>query len=67
MVETPSPMIDLSKPGSLKKLCPTILLITIWCPICPSTTYGENIGVLAITKIYSVYVIGGAAVIAIIF
>ena len=31
----------------------------------PSTTYGENIGVLAI-KIYSIYVIGGAAVIAII-
>ena len=28
----------------------------------PSTTYGENIGVLAITKIYSIYVIGGAAV-----
>ena len=26
----------------------------------PSTTYGENIGVLAITKIYSIYVIGGA-------
>ncbi|UXR77033.1 MULTISPECIES: solute carrier family 23 protein [unclassified Staphylococcus] len=32
----------------------------------PSTTYGENIGVLAITRIYSIYVIGGAAVIAII-
>ncbi len=31
----------------------------------PSTTYGENIGVLAITKIYSIYVIGGAAVFAI--
>ncbi|UEX89386.1 uracil-xanthine permease family protein [Staphylococcus ratti] len=31
----------------------------------PSTTYGENIGVLAITKIYSIYVIAGAAVIAI--
>ncbi len=31
----------------------------------PSTTYGENIGVLAITKIYSIYVIGGAACIAI--
>lgn len=31
----------------------------------PNTTYGENIGVLAITKIYSVYVIGGAAVFAI--
>ncbi|MBY0120767.1 solute carrier family 23 protein [Bacillus sp. S/N-304-OC-R1] len=33
----------------------------------PKTTYGENIGVLAITKIYSVYVLAGAAVIAIIF
>lgn len=33
----------------------------------PKTTYGENIGVLAITRIYSVYVLGGAAVIAIIF
>ena len=33
----------------------------------PKTTYGENIGVLAITKIYSVYVLGGAAVAAIIF
>ncbi|WP_251549088.1 solute carrier family 23 protein [Neobacillus muris] len=33
----------------------------------PKTTYGENIGVLAITRIYSVYVIAGAAVFAIIF
>lgn len=32
----------------------------------PNTTYGENIGVLAISKVYSVWVIGGAAVIAII-
>lgn len=32
----------------------------------PNTTYGENIGVLAITKVYSVWVIGGAAVFAII-
>ena len=31
----------------------------------PTTTYGENIGVLAITKVYSVWVIGGAAVISI--
>lgn len=31
----------------------------------PNTTYGENIGVLAITKVYSTWVIGGAAVIAI--
>lgn len=32
----------------------------------PSTTYGENIGVLAITRIYSVWVIGGAATLALI-
>lgn len=32
----------------------------------PNTTYGENIGVMAITKVYSVWVIGGAAVLAII-
>lgn len=32
----------------------------------PTTTYGENIGVMAMTKVYSVYVIGGAAVISII-
>jgi uracil permease len=31
----------------------------------PNTTYGENIGVLALTRVYSVWVIGGAAVIAI--
>jgi uracil permease len=32
----------------------------------PTTTYGENIGVLAITKVFSVWVIGGAAVISIV-
>lgn len=32
----------------------------------PNTTYGENIGVLAITKVFSVWVIGAAATIAII-
>lgn len=31
----------------------------------PNTTYGENIGVMALTKVYSVWVIGGAAIIAI--
>ncbi|MDR1536698.1 MAG: uracil permease [Clostridiales bacterium] len=31
----------------------------------PTTTYGENIGVMAITKVYSVWVIGGAAVLSI--
>ncbi len=33
----------------------------------PVTTYGENIGVLAITRVFSVFVIGGAAVTAICF
>lgn len=32
----------------------------------PTTTYGENIGVMAITKVYSVTVIAGAAIISII-
>ncbi len=32
----------------------------------PNTTYGENIGVLAITRVFSVWVIGGAALLAII-
>ncbi len=33
----------------------------------PNTTYGENMGVMAITGVYSVWVIGGAAVLAIVF
>lgn len=32
----------------------------------PTTTYGENIGVMAMTKVYSVYIIGGAAILSII-
>jgi len=32
----------------------------------PTTTYGENIGVLAITRVFSIWVIGGAAVFAVI-
>ncbi|ERF60134.1 uracil permease [Treponema socranskii subsp. socranskii VPI DR56BR1116 = ATCC 35536] len=42
-------------------------LATAWAAVWggpPNTTYGENIGVMAITKVYSVWVIGGAAVIA---
>jgi len=31
----------------------------------PNTTYGENMGVMALTRVYSVWVIGGAAVFAI--
>lgn len=33
----------------------------------PNTTYGENIGVITITRIFSVFVVGGAAVLAILF
>jgi uracil permease len=36
-----------------------------FCGSVPTTTYGENIGVMAVTKVYSVWVIGGAAVISI--
>ena len=36
------------------------------CGSVPTTTYGENIGVMAVTKVYSVWVIGGAAVCSII-
>ncbi|MFD1849313.1 uracil permease [Oceanobacillus bengalensis] len=32
----------------------------------PNTTYGENIGVLAISRVYSTWIIGGAAVIAVV-
>ena len=32
----------------------------------PTTTYGENIGVMAVTKVYSVRVIAGAAILSII-
>jgi len=33
----------------------------------PNTTYGENIGVMAITRVYSVWIIRGAALLAIVF
>lgn len=42
-------------------------LATAWAALWggpPNTTYGENIGVMAITRVYSVWVIGGAAVFA---
>ncbi|HEX3040248.1 MAG TPA: uracil permease [Caproiciproducens sp.] len=41
-------------------------MLSGFCGAVPTTTYGENIGVMAITKVYSVQVIGGAAVISII-
>jgi uracil permease len=43
-------------------------LSTVLSSLCgsnPTTTYGENMGVMAITRVYSVWVIGGAAVISI--
>lgn len=43
----------------------TILAALIGGP--PNTTYGENIGVIAITRVMSVFVVGGAACIAIVF
>ncbi|GKS80398.1 uracil transporter [Ligilactobacillus pabuli] len=33
----------------------------------PTTSYGENIGVLAMSRVHSVWVIGGAAIFAVIF
>ncbi|NCC63657.1 MAG: uracil permease [Spirochaetia bacterium] len=44
-------------------------LATLWASFWggpPNTTYGENIGVLALTRVYSVWVTGGAAVVAVI-
>jgi uracil permease len=44
-------------------------LATAWAALWggpPNTTYGENIGVMAITRVYSVWVIGGAAVAAVV-
>ncbi|WP_404384692.1 uracil-xanthine permease family protein [Caenispirillum salinarum] len=43
----------------------TILASLVGGP--PNTTYGENIGVIAITRVMSVWVIGGAAVLAVLF
>ena len=40
-------------------------MLSGFCGSVPTTTYGENIGVMAITRVYSVWVIGGAAVISI--
>ena len=37
-------------------------MISGLCGSVPTTTYGENIGVMAVTKVYSTWVIGGAAI-----
>ena len=44
-------------------------LASLWAALWggpPNTTYGENVGVMAITLIYSVWVIGGAAVVSVV-
>ncbi len=41
-------------------------MLSGFCGSCPTTTYGENMGVMAITRVYSVWVLGGAAVISIV-
>ncbi len=59
----------LKKPGLNRSLLgdgvATLIASVLGGP--PNTTYGENIGVLAITRVFSVFVIGGAAVLAIFF
>ncbi|MFC4387336.1 solute carrier family 23 protein [Gracilibacillus marinus] len=59
----------LEKPGLHRSILgdgvATIIASLVGGP--PNTTYGENIGVLAITRVFSVFVIAGAAVLAIMF
>ena len=55
---------DLLKDPGLHKTIFSDGLSTVISGLCgsvPTTTYGENIGVMAVTKVYSVWVIGGAA------
>ncbi|ANE47199.1 uracil transporter [Paenibacillus swuensis] len=59
---------DLSKdPGLHRSLLGNGLstIVSGFVGATPNTTYGENIGVLALTRVYSTFVIGGAAVLAI--
>ena len=39
-------------------------MISGFCGSVPTTTYGENMGVMAITRVYSVWVIGGAGILS---
>lgn len=54
----------LKDPGLHRSLAADGISTTLsgFCGAVPTTTYGENIGVMAITKVYSVWIIGGAAV-----
>lgn len=57
----------LKKPGLARSLFADGLsnVISGFAGATPNTTYGENIGVMAITRVYSTWVIGGAACFAI--
>ncbi len=59
----------LEKPGMHRTVMgdgiATMIAASIGGP--PNTTYGENVGVVAITRVFSVFVVAGAAVLAIIF
>lgn len=59
----------LEKPGLHRSLLGDGLATTLAALLGgpPNTTYGENIGVMAITRVISVFVIGGAACLAILF
>lgn len=54
----------LKDPGLHRSLAADGISTTLsgFCGSVPTTTYGENIGVMAVTKVYSVWIIGGAAV-----
>lgn len=54
----------LEDPGLHRSLAADGISTTLsgFCGAVPTTTYGENIGVMAVTKVYSVWIIGGAAV-----
>ncbi|MFQ8718944.1 MAG: solute carrier family 23 protein, partial [Enterobacter hormaechei] len=57
---------DLIRTRLLAPCLPTVLHHHLWfLRLHANTTYGENIGVMAITRVYSTWVIGGAAIIAI--
>jgi uracil permease len=59
---------DFYKNPGLHRTLPGDGLATAWAALWggpPSTTYSENVGVMAITRVYSVWVIGGAALIAV--
>ena len=57
----------LKDPGLHRSLLSDGISTTLsgFCGSVPTTTYGENIGVMAVTKVYSVWVIGGAAIFSI--